>query len=766
MMNFEESTTGEERVPGPPPGLDMKGIYYVLFRHKWKIISLSLTGMMGAVAMYFLNPPAFQSEAKLLVRYVRETEGKFLTSGSKDSEIKSADSGGGMSIINTERELLTSFDLALQVTDLVGAEKILGKAGGATNRILAASVIEKNLMVETRKDNNTIHVLFRHSDPTILQPVLRNLIDGYQKKHVAVYLLAGLDDEDLTRKADELKGKLAKVEEELRDWKDKAGVTSVVDANRAHIDEISKIRESLYRAEAELAGRGAGLEKLLGTAPKKSEAAAGQTNAPGPVPDETMSQYRNIGTELDSLRKSETIMLSQFTGESHYVKNIRERIGGFEKQRKDLEAAFPQLVKSVSPVPGTANPAVAGMDPTMESYRITALEAETNTLHAQLDTVLAEAGEVKKAEAKITELTREKDLLDAHYRNYQTTLEQAKIYRALGPGNVPNINVVQEPTPPAKDMSKVLKPVGIVAALGVLGALALAFFIELVLDRSVKRPADVQKKLRLPLFLTIPRAGCLRNGHARRSLRGAVPELVEGAPDESAPAKGLQSVADSVRTGAGQVAPWESRHGLRSYYEALRDRLITHFEVHNMTHKPKLIGVTSCSRGAGVTSTAAGLAATLSETGDGNVLLVDMNVEQGAAHPFHMGKPACGLLDALELERRDPALVEQKLYLASMNNAADKLPRVLPRRFTHLVPKLKMSDYDYIIFDMPTITQTSMTPKLAAFMDMVLMVIESEKTNRDVVDQANSLLGESNVRVKAVLNKYRPHVPRWLQQEL
>jgi hypothetical protein len=51
-------------------------------------------------------------------------------------------------------------------------------------------------------------------------------------------------------------------------------------------------------------------------------------------------------------------------------------------------------------------------------------------------------------------------------------------------------------------------------------------------------------------------------------------------------------------------------------------------------------------------------------------------------------------------------------------------------------------------------------------MDMVLMVIESEKTNCEVVEQANSLLAESNVSAKAVLNKYRPHVPRWLQQEL
>src|SRR6266702_4978406 len=158
----------------------------------------------------------------------------------------------------------------------------------------------------------------------------------------------------------------------------------------------------------------------------------------------------------------------------------------------------------------------------------------------------------------------------------------------------------------------------------------------------------------------------------------------------STSAPGSVSGVESNRPVSDSVAPWDAHHELRAYYEALRDRLITHFDVHGMTHKPKLIALTSCSRGAGVTSTAAGLAATLSETGDGNVLLVDMNVEQGAAHPFHRGRPACGLLDALESETRDPALVQEKLYLASMNDVASNLPHILPKRFTNLVPKLTM----------------------------------------------------------------------------
>ena len=70
--------------------------------------------------------------------------------------------------------------------------------------------------------------------------------------------------------------------------------------------------------------------------------------------------------------------------------------------------------------------------------------------------------------------------------------------------------------------------------------------------------------------------------------------------------------------------------------------------MHNLNlKKPKLVAVTGCGEGAGVSTLASGLAAALSKTGDGNVLLVDMNVDQGVAHSFYKGKPGCGIADAL-----------------------------------------------------------------------------------------------------------------------
>ena len=59
-MNDELLETG-------PSGLDLKGIYYALFRQKWKIILFALAGLLGAVGLYVSSPPLYQSEAKVLV---------------------------------------------------------------------------------------------------------------------------------------------------------------------------------------------------------------------------------------------------------------------------------------------------------------------------------------------------------------------------------------------------------------------------------------------------------------------------------------------------------------------------------------------------------------------------------------------------------------------------------------------------------------------------------------------------------------------------
>jgi Mrp family chromosome partitioning ATPase len=342
-------------------------------------------------------------------------------------------------------------------------------------------------------------------------------------------------------------------------------------------------------------------------------------------------------------------------------------------------------------------------------------------------------------------------------------LEEARIDAALGEDKAANISVIQDPSPPTKGWSKPLKKkVAMVAFGGFFGGLALAFFIELFLDRSIKRPTDVETKLRLPLFISIP--AIVTNGDPHVTTIGK--RLL------------LRDTTNKERETAAQVVSHQvpgtdlehRQHPFRRFSEGLRDRLIVYFETRNLNHKPKLVAVTSCGKGAGVSTVAASVAASLSETGDGNVLLVNISGQEGAAQQFYKGKPGYSLDEALSSkaptsDTNQGAFVKANLYTTVEQSGGDMLPANLPKKISTLMPKLKASEYDYIIFDMPPVNQTSSTARLSGLMDMVLLVIEAEKTNQDVVKRVNQLLAESKATVGTVLNKTKNYVPSRLHQE-
>src|SRR5207302_11285162 len=227
----------------------------------------------------------------------------------------------------------------------------------------------------------------------------------------------------------------------------------------------------------------------------------------------------------------------------------------------------------------------------------------------------------------------------------------------------------------------------------------------------------VELQLRSPVMLSIPYQGIKQGINSRLRLPWKNGQkLAKKALDGSQPSK----------------APWDVGHFIRPYSEAIRDRLGLYFELHGVTHKPKLVGVTGFDEGAGTSTLAAGVAAALSETGDGKVLLVDVNAANGEVHPFFAGRPAAALTTAIKPQAAITSAAEN-LYLATISRSGNKSTHLGLKKFFALIPNLKASDFDYIIFDMPPISQTSPTIGLAALMDKVLVVVEAEKTHRDVV---------------------------------
>jgi polysaccharide biosynthesis transport protein len=763
----------ENQKVGAPPTMGLADILYVIFRHKGKIALISVVGLMATASLPFLIRPKYESEAKLLIKYV--VEGRSPPQVGNQSTVQPADDGE--TIINTELQILNSSDLALQVADAVGPQSILAATGGGTNRYQAAGVIQnpKNLITESPKRSNVIRVAFQHPDPLVAQAVVSQLIESYIKKHAEIHRGGGFD-EFLTQETDQLHSRLLDTEEALRKEKNRLGINSVEQARKFQDDQISKIKEKLLDAREQLAEKEAAFSEINGLtnfqATTQTNIAAATKAAD--VPPETVADYSSICGLLDSLRKKEQNLLLTFTPASSFVKETRERILANETAKKQLETQNPGLlslkVTEIKAAGGDIQLARRSDEVTARA-EIGGLRAKIVALQGELEEVQKGAAVLGASESSILELQRRKAMEEGYYSNFSESLEQSHINERLGAGKISNISIIQAPSPPGPVASKLRKMMGMTLLGSVGGALGLAFLLEFFLDRSIKRPVDVETKLRLPFFLAIPRLSM--NGKSALRKGPSFPLLAAGTGNEKSTESGGSVVVENEkgRTTNGthphemEVAPWDPANKLRPFSEALRDRLITYFELNNLTHKPKLVAVTGCGEGSGVSTVASGLAASLSETGEGNVLLVDMNAVNGAAHHFYKGDLRCGIDEALETGKRESALVQQNLYVVSESPNSDKMHSVLPKRFKDLVPKLKASDFDYIVFDMPPVSQISLTPRLARFMDIVLLVIESEKTDLDIVKHASALLTASKANVGVVLNKSRSYVPKWIQQE-
>ncbi len=253
-----------------------------------------------------------------------------------------------------------------------------------------------------------------------------------------------------------------------------------------------------------------------GYAASASTNAVGATNGMGAAntiapPSEKVVEYKRLCALLETLEKKHEALLVDYRPESLMVKGIEEQIAATDKLKKQLEDENPGLIAvKLSETRATDLASARRIDLVAEMARVAALEAKVKTLTNQLDKIRKEATVVDVMEGSITELQRKKELEEGHYKYFMASLEQSRIDRDLGAGRVSNISRIQAPSPPFLDVSVLVKAVALSLVGSIAAGIALAFLIELCLDRSLRRSAEIETLLGLSLFASIPMRS--RNG--------------------------------------------------------------------------------------------------------------------------------------------------------------------------------------------------------------------------------------------------------------
>src|SRR5271157_1700696 len=236
----------KQPLPPPPPGITVRDVYYVLFRHKWMIAALSLLAVAAALAVRFAWPVPYQSEAKLLIKWVSDSHAPDQVS--PDVNFTKPASHGD-NVINSELEILTSQDVIKQAVDVIGVSNLLARLGGGSNAMSAAVYIQLHLLPQVPKGSDVITLTFSHPDPAMPQQVLTRVIEAYLKKHNEIHRPEFSDF--LRGEIDQVKGNLTETEKQLHAAKENANIISLEDSEKQAGEETARIEREIRETEAE-----------------------------------------------------------------------------------------------------------------------------------------------------------------------------------------------------------------------------------------------------------------------------------------------------------------------------------------------------------------------------------------------------------------------------------------------------------------------------------------------------------------------------------
>jgi capsular exopolysaccharide synthesis family protein len=752
----------------------LRDIYYILFRHKWKMILFFLTVTVTVLVRTYRIPEVYRSEAKLLVRLGREnvtldptvTTGQIINiNWSYENEV------------NLELEILKSRELVENVVDSIGpdaffkhpARKLFAidaddeairktppetlnevkKSQSSSERFnlvkpsedrdKAVLQVRKNLEAKALKDSSIISISYKAESPKLAQNVIATLINYYLEKHIAVHQTPG-SHQFFLEQANQLRSKLALSEDELRNLRDESGISSIEEQQQVIFSRITGLEGQTDLAEAELAACQAkiqGLQKMLSNIPELLV-----TQETTGFPDHAVDLMR---AKLYELQLKELDLLTKFSEGSQQVQMVRQEIAEAQKllEKEITKTGRIEVSRGINTVYTQTQAALF-----VEQAALPSLQAKVEKLREQLTTAKKRQKTLNETELKITRLKREINIEDSNYRRYVDNLEQGRIDRALESEKISNIGVVQHatlPTSPVPNRRMVYLALGFFV--GSFGAIGLAFFFEYI-DHSIRTPEEVKEKLLLPTLASIPRVWVNRIQPSGRWIERIKP------------------VDKNVKS---MPTRWIIPVKIREHYSIFREELLLKLNGHSKA--PYALAIIGCRRGEGVSTVAANISAMLAQGRGRRVLLVDTNIRCPSAHQIFQTRLEPGLtnIPTADHDYRDIIVSERfkNLHILAAGMPNGSPPGILrPAQFAKLINSMK-KDYHHIVFDMPALKEARSSARLASLCDGVVLVIEAERLRWEVLLKAKAQLLKWNANtVGVILNKRRFPIPEWLYRML
>jgi polysaccharide chain length determinant protein (PEP-CTERM system associated) len=740
----------------------VKDFLDLIVRRKWLIILFVLLGIVVGGVLAWMKIDVYRSSTVILIEQQKVHE----------NYVPSVVGGSAAERVSTiTQQVLSRTNLQKVIDEFYLFPDVISSEGYET----VIDALRKNVKIDTKGRGNLLEaftISFAHHDPIMAMKVTSKLASQYIDGNIRIreQFIEGAS-EFLEEELASAKRALDAKEMLLSEYRLKhAGeLPGQLETNLRTLDRMQKEKIQIQDA---LNGLNVRLE-LLQKSIRDYETMAGTLMALPFQGDEPSIGDDPVAMRIAELKRELAKMSGEYTDAYPDIVSLKTQI-------KNLENELTQRPEKIgNEEDGQSGSELEGIDaPVFDPY-LAELISSRDELKAQIMGLRSQftrlSQEMKNVEQRIARTpTREQEMLvlERDYGNMQANyqhLHQKRInarisenldkrqkgerFRILDPANLPT------------------KPEGFpreFIALGGLGSgvglgLGLAFLLELF-SPTFRRSEDIQVSLGFPMLATIP-SFQMAYGKSMKMLPGTAesPVGVNGKQDGN----GFNNYFDAETLGKSNsrfyrpsskapafppqlnlVSKWRPQSVVAEQFRVAATRL----DLLGDRPMGNVVLISSAMKGEGKTSTAANLAYTLARDLDEPTLVIDCDYKCPNLHNVLVWRHEPGVADYLAGEaplescfQQIPGFPLWGMSVGDVNSYPISLSKL-----THLSSLIESvrSRYRFIILDGPPILPLADINVLCGMADIVLMVVRSGVTPKDVVQKATTMLhGSKSTRI-------------------
>jgi uncharacterized protein involved in exopolysaccharide biosynthesis len=444
---------------------NIRDLLTIVFKHKYKIIVVSILIFLGTTLFALLAPKVYEAKSTLLIKFGREFAQR------PDAGTATGFSIPPQTIMRGEISILTSRDLINAVIKTIGIENLypgLNKmpAGKVTPEQVAARSFEESLSVTNTSNSSLIEVAFTHSDPYVAAKVVNTLVDAFKDKHLEVF--SGGGTEFLESQQKTFHERLRESESNLASFKEKNRVFSFEEQKTALLQQRSFLDTTLKTTQNQVSE----LEQKISFIRS---------------PKWTVDPLPELRTLLATLQQRERELLEKYTDNSRAVQAQRQEIQAIKDsiRRNSEEQRQIELAK------------IEG--------ELSVVNAKSDSLRRQLGQVEGEVRTLDGRGRELQDLKREATQQEQNYQTYARKLEESLIIDDMDRRKMVAISVIEKAEPSMMPKKQRLDKKQMVAAGffgGIAAGIALAFLLEFM-SPGMTTPMSAERRLGIPVMVAI-----------------------------------------------------------------------------------------------------------------------------------------------------------------------------------------------------------------------------------------------------------------------